>query len=108
LGHHVKAYIDTYYSVQIASALPSDNRRDALEALVWKALQDAQEFMKTEEAAKSAQARLRVMEVVAALSAVHLEIMKYQDQAAVAPLLQRVEVSLRELDKIAGKSSRQT
>jgi hypothetical protein len=50
----VKEYLDVATSVTIAAGLPSDRRRDDLEALVWKALQDAQEFMKTEEAAKNA------------------------------------------------------
>jgi hypothetical protein len=44
--------------------LHSDKRRDELEALVWKALQDAQDFMKTEEAAKNARVRVKGMEAV--------------------------------------------
>ena len=55
----------------------TQNLRDELESLLWKTLQDAQELMKTEEAAKNARTRVKVMEVVAALSSVHLEIMKY-------------------------------
>jgi hypothetical protein len=36
--------------------LPSDQRRDEFEALVWKALHDLEEFIQTEEAAKNARA----------------------------------------------------
>jgi hypothetical protein len=68
---HVKEYVDLATGVPIAggSGLPSDKRRDELEALVWKAMQDAAEFMKTEEAAKNARARTHVMEVMAAMAA---------------------------------------
>ncbi len=104
-SHHVKEYIDLKECIPIASGLPSDKRRDDLEALVWKAIQDAADFTKTEEAAKNAKARSSVMEVMAALAAVHLEILKYQDQAAVGPLLERVKAGLHELEKTTGKSS---
>jgi len=53
-SRYVKVYLDVATSVTTAADLPSDRRRDDLEALIWKALQDAQEFMKTEEAAKKA------------------------------------------------------
>ncbi len=110
-SHHVKEYTDLALSmglplgIPIASGLPSDKRRDDLEALIWKAIQDAADFMKTEEAAKNAKARIHVMEVMAATANVHLEILKYQDQAAVAPLLERVKAGLHELEKTTGKSS---
>ena len=67
----MKEYIDLATGVPIAggSGLPSDKRRDELEALVWKAMQDAADFMKTEEAAKNARARTHVMEVMAAMAA---------------------------------------
>ena len=55
-SHHVKEYIDLKECIPIASGLPSDKRRDDLEALVWKAIQDAADFTKTEEAAKNAKA----------------------------------------------------
>ena len=53
----VKEYLDLATGIPIAgttTGLPSDRRRDDLEALVWKALQDLGEFIKTEEAAKNA------------------------------------------------------
>ena len=79
LTRHVKEYMDLAMGIPIASGLPSDKRRDEFEARVWIAMQDAAEFMKTKEAAKNAKARVGVMEVMAALATVHLQIMKYQD-----------------------------
>jgi hypothetical protein len=61
---HVKEYLDVATGVTTPAGLPSDRRRDDLEALVWKALQDAQEFMKTEEAAKYAKAIVQGFRVV--------------------------------------------
>ena len=104
---HVKEYLDLATGIPIAggTGLPSDKHRDDLETLVWKALQDLEEFIKTEEAAKNARARTNGMEVMAALAAVHLQILKYQDKTAVGPLLDRVKAGLRELERSTGKSS---
>jgi hypothetical protein len=101
----VKEYLDLTTSTPTAAGLPSDKRRDELEELVWKTLQDAAEFRRTEDAAKNARDRVNVMEVTTAIATVHLEVMKYQDKAAVGPLLDRVRAGLRELDKATGKSS---
>jgi hypothetical protein len=104
---HVKEYLDLATGIPIAgdTGLPSDGRRDDLEAVVWKALQDLADFVKTEEAAKNAKARTHSMEVMAAMATAHLAILKYQDKAAVGVLLDRVKAGLRELEKSTGKSS---
>ncbi len=105
---HVKMYLDLATGILIAgttTGLPSDKRRDDLEAFVWKALQDLGEFIKAEEAAKNAKVRTHSMEVMAAMATTLLEILKYQDKAAIGPLLERVKAGLRELEKSTGKSS---
>jgi hypothetical protein len=47
--------------VAIAAKLPSTDRRDKLEEAAWAALQDAVEWMKTEEAASNVRARAVVV-----------------------------------------------
>jgi hypothetical protein len=97
----VKEYLDLATGIPIVggSGLPSDQHLDDLEALVWKALTDLDAFVKTEQAAENARARINGMDVMAALATVHLQILKYQDEAAVGPLLERVKAGLRELER---------
>ena len=103
----MKEYLDLATGIPIAggSGLPSDKHLEDLEALVWKALTDLDAFIKTEQAAENARARINGMEVMAALAAVHLQILKYQDKANVGPLLDRVKAGLHELERSTGKSS---
>jgi hypothetical protein len=84
----VKEYVDLATGIPIAggNGLPSDKRREDLEALVWKTLTDLNEFIQTEEAARNARASTNGMEVMrVALATVYLEILKYQDKATVGP-----------------------
>ena len=58
---HVKRFILICRGVAIAAKLPGTDRRDKLEEAAWAALQDAVEWMKTEEAAENARARAVVV-----------------------------------------------
>jgi hypothetical protein len=57
---HVKRFILICRGVAIAAKLPGTDRRDKLEEAAWAALQDAVEWMKTEEATENARARAMV------------------------------------------------
>jgi hypothetical protein len=58
---HIKRFILICRSVAIAAKLPSTERRDSLEATSWKAVEDAVEWIKTEDAAENARARAVVV-----------------------------------------------
>lgn len=107
LSRHVKEYIDLVLNVPIAAELPSQKLREELEALVSKVLQDAQNLLKTEEAAKNIQSKVAVMAVVAALANAHIAIIKDPDQTVVAQLVERFEAALRGLEKEGRKDSAQ-
>jgi hypothetical protein len=55
---HIKQFILICRGVAIAAKLPSTRRRDNLEEAAWKAVQDAVEWIKSEEAAGNARARI--------------------------------------------------
>jgi len=91
---HIKQFILLCRSVGIAAKLPSSERRDRLEEAAWAALQDAVEWMKSEDAASNARARARIAQVVANLMRVENKILDSRDDAFIANL----ELALDELE----------
>jgi hypothetical protein len=91
---HVKRFTLICRSVAIAAKLPGTDRRDKLEEAAWAALQDAVEWMKSEEAASNARARARIAQVVANLMRVENTILDSRDDAFIANL----ELALDELE----------
>jgi hypothetical protein len=59
----VDEWIRLYRSVGIAG-LPGTDRRAQLEKIMWQALEEVVEYSKSEEAAKKAEERRRVMELL--------------------------------------------
>lgn len=51
--------------------LPGSEKGDDLEVLVWRAIQEAVSYSKTEDAAKDAEARLLALRVANGLSVYH-------------------------------------
>jgi hypothetical protein len=90
----VKQFILACRGVAIAAKLPSTERRDNLEVAAWKAVQDAVEWIKTEEAAENARARARIAQVLANLMRVENTILDSRDEAFIA----NMELALDELE----------
>jgi hypothetical protein len=90
----VKQFILACRGVAIATKLPSAERREDLEAAAWKAVQDAVEWIKTEEAAENARARARIAQVLANLMRVENTILDSRDEA----FLGNMELALDELE----------
>jgi len=91
---HIKQFILLCRGVAIAAKLPSTERRENLEKTAWKAVQDAVEWMKSEDAANNARARARIAQVVANLMRVENTILDSRDDAFIANL----ELALDELE----------
>jgi hypothetical protein len=91
---HIKQFILMCRSVAIAAELPSTERRDNLEAAAWKAVEDAVEWIKSEEAAENARARARIAQVLANLMRVENTILDSRDEAFIA----NMELALDELE----------
>ena len=91
---HVKQFILICRSVAVAAKLPGTERRDELEKEAWAALQDAVEWMRTEDAANNARARARIAQVLANLMRVENTILDSRDEAFIANL----ELALDELE----------
>ena len=91
---HIKQFILICRSVAIAAKLPSTERRDKLEEATWAAVQDAVEWMKSEDAANNARARARIAQVLANLMRVENTILDSRDDAFIANL----ELALDELE----------
>lgn len=70
--------------------LPGTPKRDELEVLVWKAIQEAVSYSKTEAAAKDAEARLLALRVANGLMRTELALLKHQDDAFVGALLEEL------------------
>jgi hypothetical protein len=98
LSELVETYLLVYRGVRIAS-LPGKPRRDQLEEIAWKILNEAIAFKETEDSARNSRARLRVMQVVCSLMRVHLSILHDQDDAFVDGLLGEVEQTVDDLKK---------
>lgn len=59
--------------------LPGAEKRDELEVIVWKAIQEAVDYSKTEQGAKDAEARLLALRVTNGLMRTELAILKHKD-----------------------------
>lgn len=83
--------------------LPGSQKRDELEVLVWRAIQEAVAYSKTEDAAKDAEARLLALRVANGLMRTELAILKQQDDAFVDALLEELGV---DTDGLAAKAQK--
>jgi hypothetical protein len=92
----VEEWIQLYYSVEIAG-LPGTERRDQLEKIMWQALQEIVEYSKTEEAAKKAEERRQVMELLNHAVKAELAVLHEQDAAYVDNLLREIEAHMKKL-----------
>jgi hypothetical protein len=90
---------------QIGPELPGSEKRDDLEVLVWRAIQEAVTYSKTEDAAKDAEARLLALQVANALMRTELAILKQQDDAFVGPLLEELGLDADGLERKTRKGS---
>jgi hypothetical protein len=88
-----------------AARLPGAPKRDELEELTWRAVQEAVAYSKTEDAAKEAEARLLALRVVNSLMRTELAVLKHQDDAFVDDLLKELKGDTDELEKEARKGS---
>jgi hypothetical protein len=96
LIRHVKEYLSLARMTVPVAGLPAKKRRDELEEVMWKAVQDAVQYAKTEEAARNAEKRLWALMVVARLAQVHNAILRDQDRSYVDDLLELIEADLDE------------
>jgi hypothetical protein len=86
------------------TGLPGAEKRGELEVLVWKAIQEAVAYSKTEAAAKDAEGRLLALRVANGLMRTELALLKHQDDAFVDQYLEELEVDTGELEsKAKGK-----
>ena len=87
----VEEWISLYRSVGVAGGLPGTERRAELEKIMWQALQEIVEYSKTEEAAKNAEERRQVMELLNHAVRAELAVLHEQDAAYVEDLLEELE-----------------
>jgi hypothetical protein len=94
----VDEWIRTYRSVGIAG-LPGAERRAQLEKIMWQALQEVVEYSKSEEAAKNAEERLRVMKLLNHAVRAELAVLHEQDAAYVEDLIKELKKGMEEIKK---------
>jgi hypothetical protein len=94
----VDEWIRLYRSVGIAG-LPGAERRAQLEKIMWQALQEVVEYSKSEEAAKNAEERLRVMELLNHAVRAELAVLHEQDAAYVDDLIEELKKGMEEIEK---------
>ncbi len=94
----VDEWIRLYRSVGIAG-LPGTDRRAQLEKIMWQALQEIVEYSKSEEAAKKAEERRRVMELLNHAVRAELAVLHEQDAFYVEHLVNQIEAFMREHEK---------
>jgi hypothetical protein len=94
----VEEWIQLYRSVEIAG-LPGGERRAQLEKIMWQALQEIVEYSKSEEAAKNAEERRRVMELLNHAVRAELAVLHEQDAFYVEDLIEELENRAREYEK---------
>ena len=94
----VEDWIRRYRSVEIAG-LPGTERRAELEKIMWRALQEIVEYSKSEEAAKNAEERRQVMELLNHAVRAELAVLHEQDAFYVEDLVERLEALARKLKK---------
>ena len=91
-------WIRMYRSVGIAG-LPGTERRAQLEKIMWQALQEVVEYSKSEEAAKNAEERLRVMKLLNHAVRAELAVLHEQDAAYVDDLIEELKKRMEEIEK---------
>ena len=94
----VQEWIQLYRSVEIAG-LPGTERRAQLEKIMWQALQEIVEYSKSEEAAKKAEERRKVMELLNHAVRAELAVLHEQDAFYAEHLVNQLEAFLREHEK---------
>jgi hypothetical protein len=94
----VDEWIRMYRSVGIAG-LPGAERRAQLEKIMWQALQEVVEYSKSEEAAKNAEERLRVMKLLNHAVRAELAVLHEQDAAYVDDLIEELKKGMEEIEK---------
>jgi len=91
----VDEWIRLYRSVGIVGALPGTDRRAQLEKIMWQALQEIVEYSKSEKAAKNAEERRRVMELLNHAVRAELAVLHEQDNFYVEDLIEELEASMK-------------
>lgn len=99
----VTEWINLYRSVGVAG-LPGTEKRAGLEKIMWQALQEIAEYSKSEEAAKNAEERRRVMELLNRAVRAELAVLHEQDAFYVEDLIEKLETSMRKLDEEKAKT----
>ena len=87
----VEEWISLYRSVGIAGRLPGTERRTELEKIMWQALQEIVEYSKSEEAAKNAEQRRQVMELLSHAVRAELAVLHEQDAFHVEELIDELK-----------------
>jgi len=90
----VDDWIRLYRSVGIAG-LPGTERRAQLEKIMWQALQEIVEYSKSEKAAKNAEERRLVMELLNHAVRAELAVLHEQDNFYVEDLIEELEASMK-------------
>ncbi len=104
LNRTVKEFIlACQFPISTAGSLPGKERRNSLEELAWKAVQDAVAFAKAEA---DPELRLLAMRVASSVMRTELAVLHEQDQAAVDEYLEETENDRDELAKRAQESAR--
>ena len=94
----VREWIQLYRSVSIAG-LPATEKRAQLEKIMWQALQEIVEYSKSEEAAKNAERRQQVLELLNHAVKAELAVLHEQDAFYVEDLVERLETITRKYDE---------
>ena len=97
----VHEWISQYRSVGTAG-LPGTERRAQLEKIMWQALQEIVEYSKSENAAKSAEERREVMELLNHAVKAELAVLHEQDHFYVEDLLEKIETLARKINEKSG------
>ncbi len=100
----VDEWIRTYRSVGIVG-LPGAERRAQLEKIMWQALQEVVEYSKSEEAARNAGERLRVMKLLSNAVRAELAVLHEQDAAYIEDLLEELKREMEKLKKRMGDAN---
>jgi len=87
--HILGEWIRLYRSVGIAG-LPGTERRAQLEKIMWQAPQEIVEYSKTEETAKNAEERRRVMELLNHAVRAELAVLHEQDAFYVEAIMEEL------------------
>lgn len=90
----ITGWIQLYRSVSVAG-LPATEKRAQLEKIMWQALKEIAEYSKSEEAAKSAEERLRVLELLNHAVKAELAVLHEQDASYVEDLVDELETYAR-------------